>query len=443
MSQPQPSTDPFERYTHRAQTVMALAHDRARRLRRDEIDTEHLLLAITDARDSTAAMALAALSIPLDDLRSQTQTHADAGQGGPGKSIPLSAAVSAVLDRAQHEADAMGHHYVGTDHLLLALTTLTASVAAQVLAGIGVTDDRLRPEVARLLNAHTRGRRTSDEPTAEQVIGGRRFALPTALNAHNRDITEARRQKELAIDDQDFDAATAWRDEEKRLVAAKRDLADTCAAAIGTAGLVDELDRLYHQAERLRDLLHRHGIPVDRPEPDQRESAARRERRSPPTVASTTATGEHSREAAAEHRPAVVHPVPTVDATSKPVAVAPQDGVNIRGWLEGDEEHIALVRRHIEATIHEHWHNFSWTFPPRQVNGHWYAFYGAHIDTASVGWFADQLREFAAFAPDASNNQLRGVFAATGPNNATTRWLIRDRQVVTAPGDPAQEHLGT
>jgi hypothetical protein len=436
MSQPAPSTDPLGRYTHRARTVLALAHDRARRLRRAEVDTEHLLLAITDVGDSNAAMALAALSIPLDNLRSRTQANSGTGQGGPGKSVPLSTAVSAVFERAQHEADTMGHHYAGTDHLLLALTAHTDSVAARVLAEIGVTGDRLRPEVARLFHAHPRARQTSDEPTADQIIGGRRFALPTELNAHNRDITEARHQKELAIDDQDFEAAAAWRDEEKRLLAAKKDLAGSCAATIGMTGLVDELDRLYRQADRLRDLLHRHGIPVDHPEPGQRESAAQRERRPPPAHASTTATGEQPLEAAAEHRPAVVPPAPTV-----PVPVAPQDGVNIRGWLEGDEEHIALVRRHIAATVHERWHNFSWTFPPRQVNGHWYAFYGAHLHATSAGWFADQLREFAALAPDTSNDQLRGMFAATAPNHATIRWIVQDRQVVTAPGDPAQKHL--
>nr|BFE70556.1 hypothetical protein GCM10020092_038570 [Actinoplanes digitatis] len=131
----------------------------------------------------------------------------------------MSAAASAVLDRARREADAMGHHYVGTDHLLLSLTAQPGSVAARVLAGIGVTGDHLRPEVARLLDAHPRARRTRDEPTYEQVIGGRRFAVPPAIGAHHR------------------------------------------------------------QAERLRDLLHRHGVTVDHPETDQHETAARR---SPP-----------------------------------------------------------------------------------------------------------------------------------------------------------------
>jgi Clp amino terminal domain, pathogenicity island component len=435
MSRPQPTTDPFERYTDRANTVITLAHHHAWRRGWDSVDTEHLLLAIADAGSGTAAMALAALRVSLDYIRQETAALAQTGQGGTGKgtSTQFTAAASAVLDRARREANTMGHQYVATDHLLLALTAQTGSVAAQVLASLGVDADRLRAQVVQLLNAYTRARQTADEPAPEQVVAGRRFALPVALSRYNDDIAEARWQKELAIDDQDFEPAAAWRDEEKRLLAAKSDLVKSWADAIGTLALVDEIDRLYHQAEQLRDLLHHHDIPVELPVRDRSRDTVRRERRPPPT-ATPTAAGDRSTHARADHT--VGQPAPPVDSAAEPVAVAPQDSVNVRGWLEGDHDQIALVRRFIAEAIHQNYYNFCWRFPLEQNTGYWYAFYGAHIPTAAVGWFAEQLGKLATLAPETADNQLRGLFIATRSDGETTHWLVRNRQVETAPGGP-------
>jgi hypothetical protein len=442
MSQPRPTIDQFGRYTDRAQSVMARAHGHAQRLRQTSIDTEHLLLAITDAGEGTAAMALAALNISLVAIRRETTSQASSGQTTPGKSIRMSAAASAVLDRAEREADTLGHHYVGTDHLLLALATQTGSLAALVLAGLSLSDDRLRAVVRDLLNAYPQGRRTGEEPTPERVVAGRRFALPAAHGSYNEDIGEARWQKELAIDAEHFEAAAAWRTEEKRLRAGKRDLINNWAAGIDTVALVDEIDRLYRQADRLRDLLHEHGITAGEPT-DPGKGNGRRERRPPkPIPASDRSVTNRSVDTPADHATVGKH-APSVAATAEPVVSAHQDSVNIRGWLEGNHDQIALVKQLIEDTIHQRWHNFSWKFPPEQLTGHWYALYGAHIGTASVDWFHEQLRQFATLAPASADNQLRGLFIATSSKGETIQWHVKNRQVHTVPGDPRHDQLDT
>jgi hypothetical protein len=437
MSQPQPTTGSFERLTARAHRVIGLAGAHAWHGGRDSIDTEHLLLAIAEVGEGTAAMALAALRISLDEVHRATVDAAGPGHGraAPHRSMPFTAAAGAVLDRARREADTLGHLFVGTDHLLLALTTQTGSIAAQVLTTLGVTEDQLRPQVERLLNIYPQGRQTDLEAAADRIPGGRRFALPVALDASTDEIAEARWQKELAVDDEDFVAAAVWRDEEKRLLAAKHELANTWAARVGTVGLVEEIDRLYRQAEQLRDLLDHHGITVELPCFEPWREPASRERRPPPDPAAgrsrRTAADDPARQKA-----------PTIEGPVEPVAVAPETSVNIRGWLEGEPDHIALVNQFIEDSIHDHWLNVLWRFPGAHQSGHGYAFYGGHMDTASVDWFTGQLRRLAAIAPETAANHLRGLFLATGPNDETVRWFVRNRQLVIVPGEEYQEHPG-
>ena len=178
MSQPQPTTDRFERYTDRADAVIALAHYHAQRLRRDNIDTEHLLLAITEAGNGTAAMALAALGVSLDDVRRETQAPARAGHRRPGESIQFAVAASIVLDRAQHEADTMGHQYVGTDHLLLALTAQTptrassraATATGPPVSGPGSSSRGRKPETGTAHRALHRVWAGTDHRTASYAI---------------------------------------------------------------------------------------------------------------------------------------------------------------------------------------------------------------------------------------------------------------------------------
>ena len=60
------------------------------------------------------------------------------------------ARVQEALAAAERTADASGHEYVGTEHLLLALSQQD-SPAAHVLSNLGVTSDRLRAETRRLM----------------------------------------------------------------------------------------------------------------------------------------------------------------------------------------------------------------------------------------------------------------------------------------------------
>jgi len=223
------------RYSDRADAVLALARGHAQRLRRSAVEPEHLLLAIADAGEGAALSVLASLGVSRDLLRGAVLCRAEPGDQWPGRPVDLSPPAAAALTRAEKEAEVLAQQRVGTEHLLLALAA--DGIGAQVLDGLGVEEGRLRAAVRR------------PRPAAAEPAG-RRFALPSGLDATNRQIATARRQKDHAIDTGNLGAATTWRREEKRLLDRKRRVIDAWAAGISTVDLVDEIDRLYHLLPR-------------------------------------------------------------------------------------------------------------------------------------------------------------------------------------------------
>ena len=61
--------------------------------------------------------------------------------------LPLDASAKAVLERARNEAARLGHEYVGTEHLALALLRLTPLIANQVIQDLGVNQEAMRAAI--------------------------------------------------------------------------------------------------------------------------------------------------------------------------------------------------------------------------------------------------------------------------------------------------------
>ncbi len=109
----------FERYTDRARRVIVIAREEAVGLGHDYIGTEHILLGLLVC-EGLGAQALAAKGVTLESARAAIEpgTHTN------GLSqIPLTPRAKKVLELALREALQFGHDYIGTEHLLLAITT--------------------------------------------------------------------------------------------------------------------------------------------------------------------------------------------------------------------------------------------------------------------------------------------------------------------------------
>jgi ATP-dependent Clp protease ATP-binding subunit ClpC len=146
----------FERFTDRARLVVVRAQEEARRLDHDYVGTEHVLLGLVHDGSGVAARVLESLGIGLETVRQRVEEAAGrGGQPSPG-SIPFTPRAMGIKDLAEQESSALGHHYVGTEHILLGLIREGDGVAARVLSGLGADLDRAREQVIRILEEYRR-----------------------------------------------------------------------------------------------------------------------------------------------------------------------------------------------------------------------------------------------------------------------------------------------
>src|SRR5262245_31591159 len=149
-------------FTERVRKVLAMTREEAHSLKHEYVGTEHIVLGLVREGDGMACTVLQNLNIELDALRSKILDVVKAGRAGPttGPDLPYTSRAKKVLELAMSEARELNHSYVGTEHLLLGLLREEKGIAAQVLTDAGLTLEKAREEVLRIL-----GRETSPRPS--------------------------------------------------------------------------------------------------------------------------------------------------------------------------------------------------------------------------------------------------------------------------------------
>jgi Clp amino terminal domain, pathogenicity island component len=145
----------FERFTDSARRVVVLAQEEARLLSHNYIGTEHLLLGLIREPESVAAQALRSLDVSLESARSQVEQMIGRGGEVQAGHIPFTPRAKKVLELSLREALALGHDYIGTEHILLGIIREARGVGAQVLANLGADLSRARQAVIDLLAGRT------------------------------------------------------------------------------------------------------------------------------------------------------------------------------------------------------------------------------------------------------------------------------------------------
>jgi ATP-dependent Clp protease ATP-binding subunit ClpC len=146
----------FERFTDRARRVVVEAQREARALGHDYLGTEHLLLGLISEGSGVGAKALETLGIGGEELRERVEAIIGRGPGSQPSHIPFTPRAKQALRLSLEQALRLGHHYIGTEHLLLGLIEEKDGVAAQALAAAGADGQRVRAEVVRLLDGYQR-----------------------------------------------------------------------------------------------------------------------------------------------------------------------------------------------------------------------------------------------------------------------------------------------
>jgi hypothetical protein len=126
----------FSRFTLRARNVVMVAQNEARATGHDEIRPEHLVLGLLSEPDAPAAKSIVAQGVPLETVRHTATSTLPPPADQVPVLIPYGPPARKALELTFRQALRMGHNYVGTEHILLALLELEDGTG--LLAGLGV-----------------------------------------------------------------------------------------------------------------------------------------------------------------------------------------------------------------------------------------------------------------------------------------------------------------
>ncbi len=171
----------FERFTERAQDAAARAYEILQRYGHNQVDTEHILLALLEQNDGVIPTILERLNVDVSVIRSRiddillASPKASIYGGGTGQ-VFITPRVKRVIDLANEEANRLRDEYISTEHIFLAILSERNTPIAKILADHGITRERVSDSI-------------------KDVRGGQRVTDPQAesryrtLEKYSRDLT--------------------------------------------------------------------------------------------------------------------------------------------------------------------------------------------------------------------------------------------------------------
>lgn len=248
--------DHRQQWTDRARKVATFAEQDARTRGQEHVLPKNYLLALLEEGEGFGWDLMRLIGVPLDQLREELNREL----GHPGEPTNLAPAATPhlthMLQVAHAESIAMGAEHLGTEHILLGLAA-DGSGVGQTLARWHATPDRIRAEIHGFLTLIPHECPPPREQPVEPPI-----AVPNDIRELGERIDRLRKEKEIAVDNQDFEAAAQIRGAEKDLLAQRADRIREWSSQIDILALVQELVTLRHQIARLRQLAVTQGVAL-------------------------------------------------------------------------------------------------------------------------------------------------------------------------------------
>lgn len=172
----------FDRFTERAQDAAQRAAEIIQRYGHNQIDTEHILIALIEQPQGVISQILEKLNVDIatltDRIDSQLRTTPKANiYGGGAGQIFITPRVKRVVDMANQEANRLNDDYISTEHLFLAILSERNTAIARVLSEEGITKDRVYDAVKEIRG----GQRVTDRKAESRY---------RTLEKYSRDLTK-------------------------------------------------------------------------------------------------------------------------------------------------------------------------------------------------------------------------------------------------------------
>jgi ATP-dependent Clp protease ATP-binding subunit ClpC len=179
----------FDRFTERAQEAAQRAAEIIQRYGHNQIDTEHILLALIEQPGGVIPQILEKLNVNAQALTERLDATLRASPkanifGGGAGQIFITPRVKRIIDLANEEANRLKDEYISTEHIFLAILTERNTPAARILESAGLTRDRVYDAIQDL-----RGGQRVTDPQAETKY--------RTLEKYSRDLTQLAREGKL------------------------------------------------------------------------------------------------------------------------------------------------------------------------------------------------------------------------------------------------------
>jgi ATP-dependent Clp protease ATP-binding subunit ClpC len=179
----------FERFTERAQDAATRSYEILQRYGHNQVDTEHMLLALLEQPDGVVLQILEKLGVDASLMRSKLDDILRASPkasiyGGGAGQVFITPRVKRVIDLANEEANRLRDEYISTEHIFMAILAERNTAVARIMAENDLTRERVADAV-------------------KDVRGGQRVTDPQAesryrtLEKYSRDLTRTAREGKL------------------------------------------------------------------------------------------------------------------------------------------------------------------------------------------------------------------------------------------------------
>ncbi len=186
----------FDRFTENAQEAAQRAVEILQRYEQNQIDTEHMLLALIEKPEGLIEQILEELNVSAQticerlDYLLRTTTKANIYGGGSGQ-VFITPNVRRIIDQAYAESKRLGEDLIGTEHLFLAILNEKGTAVAALMAEYGIT----RVKVLEIIMKSRNQKGGVFKPGAKGKV--KDSVSHKALDRFSRDLTQMARDGKL------------------------------------------------------------------------------------------------------------------------------------------------------------------------------------------------------------------------------------------------------
>jgi len=175
-----------ERFTEQAQEALALSQELVRQYHHNQWDVEHILLALLRQERGLVGDILQELGVDVEGMRQQAEAVLDKMPKVAYETAQIYATprIAQLLQAATAEADRLKDEFIGTEHLLIAITVEERGEAGGILKGFGINQEKVFQALQKLRGGH-------------RVNDARAESKYRSLEKYSRDLTEMARQGKL------------------------------------------------------------------------------------------------------------------------------------------------------------------------------------------------------------------------------------------------------